>query len=192
MYKKEDKNVEFGGGGTDKGALFGVLLILVAIVGYVFFARPVAEDVNAMKNDLVAKNIEVEELRQEVALFEKAKEDLEAVTEVQRRESLQAVPFGMSQDDVIRDLLSIARGNDVVLRSVSFSRGSSGLEGVGILRINAGFEGSYDKLTSFLRGLENNARIFKVTSINVQVRQLEFVDLEMASFSLSIETFYQK
>ncbi len=191
MNENKNENIEFGRS-SDKGSLFGILLILLALVAYVFFARPVSADVSSMRNEVASKQHEVEEVRSEIERYEQAQEELELATEVQRRASLRAVPVEMDQDEVIRDLLNIAGDNGVTLRSVSFSRGSSGMPGIGVLRVNAGFEGDYNELTSFLEGLETNTRIFRVASINVQVRQLDFADLERASFSLGIETFYQQ
>lgn len=177
---------------SNKGVLIGSLLTLFAIGGYVFFTMPVAAEVSSLKDEVSVKENRVEDLRSRIAALEEAKEEYQLTTEVQRRESLRAVPVGMNQDDVIRDLMDIGERENVTLRSISFSRGSSGLDGIGLLRISAGFEGSYDELTDFLRSLETNTRIFRVSSINVQVRRLDFADLERAAFSLTIETFYQQ
>ncbi len=190
MFKNDDDNMNLSNR-SDKMTLFGILLVFLAVAVYVFFAKPVGAEVSAIKDRIASKNIEMEDLKSDLAEYEEAKEELELVTEVQRRESLRAVPVNIDQDEVIRDLLKIAEDNNIILRSIGFSK--SGTAGdAKVLRINAGFEGGYDDLTRFLRGLETNSRLFRVVSINVQVRKLDFIDYEEVSFSLGIETFYQQ
>jgi hypothetical protein len=191
MFKNDDENVNVSPY-ADKTTLFGILLILLAVAVYVFFAKPVGAEVSLIKNQVVVKENEIETLKTELAKFEEAKEELQLVTEVQRRESLRAIPVNIDQDEVIRDLLKIAEANNIVLRSISFSKSEGATRDAKILRINAGFEAGYNDLTRFLRGLETNSRLFRVVSINVQVRKLDFIEYEGVSFSLGIETFYQQ
>ncbi len=177
---------------SNRSTLIGILIIVVSVVLYTFLARPVANEADSIKADISTKTVELEVLKDKVATFEKQQDELELTTEVQRLEILKAVPLEMDQDEVIRDVIEIADTHDVVLRSISFGKGSSQYEGVGSLRINASFEGNYTDLTDFLQGLEQNARMFKVDSISVQINRLDITDIERASFSLVIESFYQQ
>lgn len=191
MFDKNNNDIEFKKE-SNAGALIGVLLILAAITGYVFLAKPVMTDAATKKVEVTTKEQELTDLKAQVEEFEKSKSELQLATEVQRRESLNAVPVEVDQDEVIRDLMGIAEKNNILLSSIGFSKGVSTQEGVGILRISSSFEGNYNDLTNFLQGLETNPRIFRVATINVQIRKLDFVDIERANFSLSIETFYQQ
>ena len=44
----------------------------------------------------------------------------------------------------------------------------------------------------FLEGIENNGRLFKVNSINVQLSTLDLLGFERATFTLTMEAFYQE
>lgn len=177
---------------SNKGTLFGVLLFLAAICLYVFVARPLSADLQVMKADIVSKNEQIDELQEKLGQLQAAEEELDITSEVERIESLKAVPVGVQQDEVIRDILEIADDNDVSLNSISFGKSGSQEDGVSSLTIAASFAGNYADLTSFLEGLEQNDRLFKVDSISVQVSRLDISDIERANFSLSISAFYQE
>ncbi|MFH1284570.1 MAG: hypothetical protein ABIH78_03215 [Candidatus Peregrinibacteria bacterium] len=175
-------------------ALLGGLLIIVSIAGYAFYTRSLSTDVSAMQADIDTKNQRVSELTAQIATFQKAEEEFDLSTEVSKIETEKSVPLGVNQDDVIRDLISISDTYDVNLNSLSFGIGASASDEVGILRVNASFEGNYADLISFLEGIENNpyGRLFKVTSITVSISQFETSAIQRATFSLSMESYYQQ
>lgn len=175
-----------------KSQLFGLLLLVFAVTGYVVFLRPLSAQIDTLKTDLVTKTGQVDTLKLQIDEFEKAEKELELGTEVQRLEILKAVPTQLDQDEVIRDIVDIAETYDIELKSISFGKGGTKHEGVGALRISASFEGNYTDLTDFLEGLEQNARLFKVDSISVQINKLDITDIERANFALTIESFFQQ
>ncbi|MDA1061227.1 MAG: type 4a pilus biogenesis protein PilO [bacterium] len=191
LEKNLDKEIEIRSR-SNIGTLIGLFIVVASVVLYVFLAGPVATEADTIKADISTKSAELVVLKEKVASFEKSQEDLELTTEVQRLEILKAVPLEMDQDEVIRDVIEISDTYDVKLKSISFGKGSSRYEGVGSLRINASFEGNYTDLTDFLQGLEQNARMFKIDSISVQINKLDITDIERANFSLVIESFYQQ
>lgn len=174
------------------GTLIGVLLILAVIVGYFFYTKPLGADISVVEDDISAKTGEIEVLKQQIADFESAEEELGISTEVQKLESLRAIPADMRQDEVIKDIINITETYDTGLKSLSFGEGSSGYEGINSLRINASFEGNYSDLVSFLEGIEQNPRIFKIESINIQLDELDILNLKRATFSLSMEAFFSE
>lgn len=177
---------------SKKKHLIGILLILVAVLGYVFYSSPLSDYVSGIEANVTSKSAEIEQLRQQVTDLTAAEEELEVTTEVQRRQSLMSIPVNMEQDEVIRDLIGIAEAYDVELNSISFGEGSSDAEGVSSLRINASFAGNYSDLISFLEGIEENDRFLKVDSISAQVSRINVFDIERVTFSLSIEAFFQQ
>lgn len=177
---------------SGKKSIFGVLFILIAVAGFVFLARPLARETSAVKADVLSKQTEIEVLQTQLEDLKKAEKDLELSTEVQRLESLKAIPTDMNQDEVIRDLIEIADTYDIELSSISFGRGTGEKEEIGVLQVNAGFEGNYLDLIDFLEGLEQNARLFKVNTISVQVSELSVGNIKRANFNLTIETYFQK
>ncbi|MBI2634535.1 type 4a pilus biogenesis protein PilO [Candidatus Peregrinibacteria bacterium] len=175
------------------GTIIGVFLIIASILGYVFFIKPLAEEVDTAQADIFSKQAEVQRLTTQLEILDKAEDEFQLTTEVKRLESLKAVPVSSDQDGVIKDIVEIAGANDVILNSISFSQDTGGkAETVGKLRINASFEGNYSDLVNFLEGLEQNARLFQVDSINVQLRDVVAAGLTRANFSLTFETFFQK
>ncbi|NIA01812.1 MAG: hypothetical protein GWP15_00335, partial [Nitrospirae bacterium] len=159
------------------GTLIGIFLILIAIVGYLFYTKSLVVDVSAMEADITSKEAEIESIKSEIDGFENAEEELGIATEVQKLESLRAIPSTMKQDEVIRDIIQITDTYDIELRSLSFGEGNSAYDGVDALRINASFEGNYTDLVTFLEGVEQNARLFKIESINVQLNELDVLDI---------------
>lgn len=175
-----------------KGLLTGVLLILVSLGIYSFALNPFAAKISDVKDEVEAKEIAVEDLKADIAELMQAEKDLDLSTEVQKLEIFNSIPVGINQDDVIRDLLAIAEDHDVELNSISFGKGSAGAERIGSLRINSSFEGNYTDLIGFLQGIEQNARLFKVTAINVQLEELSISTVTRANFTLTMEAFYQE
>jgi len=174
---------------SSTGSVVGALLILVSIATYVFFLRGVAMQVSAVQTDISAKTDEVTAIQKEIDDFKMAEETYGVTTSVQKNLSLNAVPIGLNQDEVIEDLISVTESYDTELNSLSF--GTSVDEDVSVLRVNASFEGNYSDLVSFLQGLERNARVFSVKSISVQISDIDILDLQKATFSLAMEAYYQ-
>lgn len=174
------------------GSLVGVLLILLVVGGYAFYVRSLANEVDAGKIDLSEKIDQVEALELEIETLDAAKEELGLTSEVAQIEIQRSIPPGMNQDEVIRDLIEIGETHDIILSSISFGQGATDQENIASLRVNASFEGNYNDLINFLEGLEQNARLFVVNSISVQLSRLAISDIQRANFSLSIEAFFQQ
>ncbi len=172
-------------------SLIGVLLLIGSVAAYAFFVRPMWEDYGSAKADITTKEDKVSELSEKLDSYKNAEKTMDLETEVQKLTLLKSVPIGVNQDEVIEDLVDIAEEHEISLRSVSFGLSDGFYESVGALRINASFEGVYGDLITFLKGIETNSRLFKVTSISVQVSQFEDLDVKQVTFSLSIDAFYQ-
>ena len=172
-------------------SLIGILLLIGSVAAYAFFVRPLWDEYSVAKADITSKEDMVKELSDKIDSYRDAETAMDLETEVQKLTLLNSVPIGVNQDEVIEDLVDVAAENEIVLRSVSFGLSEGYYEQVGALKINASFEGGYGDLINFLKGIENNSRLFKVTSISVQVSQFEDLDIKKVTFSLSIDAFYQ-
>lgn len=179
-------------GSSNKGALVGIFLILLVVFGYVFYTKGVASNVSQMNADITSKNLQIESSKAKVAEMTKAEKELDLSSEVKKTELLKSVPKDVAQDQMIRDIIDTSRLHDIKLNSIGFGKGASSKEGVGSLRINASFEGSYNDLVSFLESLEQNARVLIVDSISVQLGKTDLLDSTRATFSLSMQAFYLK
>lgn len=172
--------------------IIGSLLIILAVAAYVFYVRPFSASVDVLKADIAAKEEEVKALSAKVQQYEAATKELGLSNEVERFEVTNSIPAGVRQDEVIRDLIDIAELNKISLSSLSFGKGKTQKEGISSLRISSSFSGSYEDLLDFLKSIEQNARLLRINSINVQLTKLDVLALERATFSLSMEAFFQE
>ena len=177
---------------VNKKSLVGVLFLLISVLVYVFFVRSMATNINESKAMVLDKTKEALELKVQLGELQKAEEELDLSTEVARIAVLKSIPTQVDQDQLIKDLINIADEYAIALKSISFSKGGSPDAKIGSISVSASFEGNYLDLIDFLHGLESNARILKVNSISVQLSKSDFSDLQVANFSLNIETFYQQ
>lgn len=177
---------------SSKAPLIGVFFVLISIAAYVFYTSGLADDRALTQISLDGKVRELEVLQSREAALLSAQEELDLTSTVDQFTSIAAIPTSIDQDEILKTLTETAKNYDIILKSISFSRSDSPIEGVGTLRVNSSFEGSYGDLLSFLTGLEQNERLFKINSISVQINRNGISDLERTNFSLNIDTFYQK
>lgn len=175
----------------NKGGLVGAVMVVAAIAVYVFVGRGFAEEKSTLQVELDSKMAELSVFTAQEQEIESASAELNLTSTVEQFTSLNAIPANIDQDEVIRTLIDIAERFDIDLSAINFSRASSELDSVDVLRVNASFSGNYGDLIDFLEGIEESDRLFKVSSINVQVAETGITGLERANFSLSIDTFYQ-
>lgn len=176
----------------DVQALVGVVLILVSVLVYTFVTRSVSDAVTLTQTEVATKTTTVNTLQSQIDEFKKAEEEFNLSSTVNKEKSLLAVPTKMYQDQIIKDVVGIAASYDITLRSLSFGKGFSNKQSVSSLQINAGFEGNYNDLVTFLKGIEQNPRKIRVNSISVQVGVMDLSLAKRASFTLAMEAFYQK
>ena len=176
---------------SNKGPLVGVFFVVLSLALYSLLVSPLSDRVEAAESDIATKNAELTEVTEKIAEYERAQEEFELTTEVQRLNSLKAIPLGVEQDDALRDVIDIAGSYDITLNSISFGKGNTQIDDINSLRINASFEGNYNDLIDFLEGLEQNARLFVVENISVQITRLDISNIERANFSLTIQSFFQ-
>jgi Tfp pilus assembly protein PilO len=177
---------------SNKGTLIGVFLVVVAIAGFSILAKPIADNVSELETSILNTEAEITTIDAKIVEFQAAEEEFDLSTEVQRLESLKAIPLGINQDEVIRDVMEIAENYDIALNSISFGTGKTEIDAIYSLRVNASFEGNYNDLIDFLEGLEQNGRVFVVENISVQVSTLDISKIERASFSLTMEAYFQE
>lgn len=168
------------------------MLIILSVVASVFYVRPFSASVDALKTDIEVKEAELVTVTVKVAEYENATKELGLSNEVERFEVTNSIPAGVLQDEVIRDLIDISELNKISLSSLSFGKGPTQKAGISSLRISSSFSGSYENLLGFIKGIEQNARLLRINSINVQLTKLDVLALERATFSLSMEAFFQE
>lgn len=184
---------EYGGGGKLKKALplIGIVLLIVSVSAYALFVRSEMDDYSKVKADISTKSERVAQLKKQIDTYKETEKKMDLTTEVQKKTLINSIPVGVNQDGIIEDLVKIAGDNDVKLKSVSFGVSRGDETKVGVVKMNASFEGNYNDLLNFLEGIEENARFFKVTSISVQVNDVSGLDIKRVTFSLSLDAYYQ-
>ena len=179
--------------GTSRATSFiGMFLILLSVLAFVLFVRPLATSVDNIKADVVGKTDELDGLKQQVADMEKAENSLGFTSELQRLEMMRSIPVGLKQDEAIKDIVQLSKDHSITLTSIGFGKGMTDKAKIGSLQVNASFDGTYEDLIEFLRALEQNARMFRVNSISVQLINTDVVGLKRAVFALAMDTFYQE
>jgi len=191
-YEPNQSSGYTGGGGVKRiMSLVGVVMLIAAVSTYAFYVRPQMQDYSKVKADITSKSERIEKLKTQITTYKDTEKKMDLTTEVQKKTLINSIPIGVNQDGIIEDLVKIADENDVNLKSVSFGVSRSDETKVGVVKMNASFEGNYNDLLNFLEGIEENARFFKVTSINVQVSEVPDLDIKKVMFSLSIDAYYQ-
>ncbi|MEK7672644.1 MAG: type 4a pilus biogenesis protein PilO [Patescibacteria group bacterium] len=171
--------------------LVAMLLIVGSVAFYILYTKNISAELNTAQANLTDKTVELAEKTKQFDEISSAEESLDLTNEVARNDILKKVPSKMQQDQVITDIIDISEENGIKLASIGFSRSNSSDAKVSSLNVTASFEGNYLNLTDFLEAIEENARLFKVNSISVQINKLDLSDVERAFFTLNIETFYQ-
>jgi len=184
---------EYGGGGKLKKALplIGIVMLIFSVSAYALFVRSEMDDYSKVKADISTKSERVAQLKKQIDTYKETEKKMDLTTEVQKKTLINSIPVGVNQDGIIEDLVKIASENDVKLKSVSFGVSRGDETKVGVVKMNASFEGNYNDLLNFLEGIEENARFFKVTSISVQVNDVSGLDIKRVTFSLSLDAYYQ-
>lgn len=111
-----------------------------------FFVRGLSNKTDEVKANVLAATQQVEALKKQIADFDSAEKKMGVTTSVQRLELEKAVPIGIKQDEIIKQVVEISDANSITLSSIGFSKGSTEQEKIGSLQINASFEGTYEDL----------------------------------------------
>jgi|GEM_PF-888862 len=169
----------------------GALLIVLSVAFYFIFTTQLKEKFDVAKAEVTVKEAKLTELNGEIGKYQEAQKKMGVETEVQKVALVNSIPVGLNQDKVIEDLYKIAKANEIDLKSLSFGVSEGVYSAVGALRINSSFEGNYSDLINFLEGIEDNLRLFKVSSVNVQINEGEEGESKRVTFSLTIDAYYQ-
>jgi len=166
--------------------LLAVLFLVVTVVSVVSFINPMQAEVDSLQVQLDEKETQVVDLTSQIATLEVMRDELGS-SGVSEEKLLLQVPYGVEQDQLIKDLSDLASEAGIELHGMSFSA----LEGdsTGSITISASFDGDYEDLIGFLDAVESNSRKLRVRSINVQLTDENSV--AHANFSLLMEAYYQ-
>lgn len=169
--------------------LIGVGLLILALIVGVFILQPVRSNVADLSAQLVSEQSDFELLQAELAHLQSMEANL-PVAEVERARILGAVPVGFNQDNLVNELDELADGLDVDLNAMSFSEQASD-SSAQTVNITASFTGRYSDLLSLFDALEKNPRLLKVSSIGVQLSDVNEEGEQLMNFGVTLEAYYQ-
>lgn len=172
-------------------SVISLILLIASILVGVFFWQPMRDRVAEQSALLASQQQELTALEKQVADLVSLEADL-PVSEVERERILDTVPTQLAQDDLVEDLSSVADKVGISLNSMTFSlHPASKSDEADVVSIMANFNGNYDDLVTLLKALENNKRLFKVTSIGVQLGEVTEQGQQMI-FTVALEAYYQE
>ncbi|MBU2524615.1 type 4a pilus biogenesis protein PilO [Patescibacteria group bacterium] len=178
-----------------------IVLFLIVISGVIFYVLPLADALERYNAENATQKVQLTELNEkltELQTYEKTYKSVDA------SKLLAEVPEEINQSGLIEDFHKIAGANNIIYSSLSFGLQRSVDPGINAVTVHASFEGDYDDLQNFLKGLEVNGRKMIVKNIGVQLGEtveVEKIDsttdekvMELkknAVFTLTIEAYYQ-
>ncbi len=162
-----------------------VLVMLIAVPLAVFPLNGKLDDAKSLRDDVLGKKAGVQ---QQLKVLQDAETALSGVSEVKQSEYLDAIPDGVQQDTLIKNLNDLATKYGVVLSGVQFGL-SDTQELPKRVNMSASFQSGYSDLLEFLRAIEANRRRIHVKTISVQV--IPQASTSAVNFSLEMEAFYQ-
>ncbi|MBI2463999.1 type 4a pilus biogenesis protein PilO [Candidatus Peregrinibacteria bacterium] len=168
-----------------KTRIFTLFLLLVIVALWVFYIRPVQTKIDSLTAQRDERQKEIQEL-------EKQAQELEALKisfpedKASRQLILAQVPAQSEQDRIVRLFDTLASRFHITFQDMNFTLGEDFIEGVAILSISSSFQGSFSDLLAFLKALEEEHRI-----IRVKTMQIERHDDGSSTFHLRMESYYQ-
>ncbi|MCC6643539.1 type 4a pilus biogenesis protein PilO [Candidatus Peregrinibacteria bacterium] len=175
---------------NQKSNVFSLLLLLLIVAIGLFWFKPNWDEVSALQVTETAKATQKDALAKQIQELKDAQANLAGTSEINQATVLTAIPENYGQDQLINQIVDIAKKNDVNLSSISFSVQTNSQDAIKKSTISLSMTGSEADLLRLLRGLESNPRKLVVRNVTVQLGRTE--NLERANFNISMDAFYQK
>lgn len=174
---------------SNKSSLISLLLLVFILVVGLVFLKPTWDDVTQLNLGKEEKQTKKTSLQTELQNLRNLEANFQSGTEVGKSKVLSAIPERLEQDKLITQITNIAKKNDVVLNSISFSIPATSTQAIKKATVSANLAGGYSDLISFLRSIEGNERKLIVKAVTVQFGQTE--GIARANFNVSMEAYYQ-
>ena len=169
-----------------------LLLVLAILVIYMYYIRPAQAELALKQQAYVESEQKLHDLQNSVATLTELKSSIPE-SAAQRQLLLAQVPSDVDQDGLIKDLNRLAGNRGIELKNIGFSLGKIDQDtGVGVMTMSTGFEGTYQDLINLLADMEKNVRKMRVKNISVQVLEVSRDVSANVTFTLAIESYYQR
>lgn len=164
--------------------LISILLLMLIVIGSVFFVLPLRDNIAELKVEKVTANESLLALQTEYDELNALSEEI-SKSEATQEALKKAVPAGMQQDELILELVDMAEKAGFNAKVLSFSKREDQTYG-SALGISLSLTGDYEKLIAYLQLIEGAERLFDVSSITVQRTSTSAI-----TFGLNLEAYYQ-
>lgn len=162
----------------------GLLFLVALVVLFLFHTRPTQRNLR----DLGIKTSQFSEEVKKLGGAKTARGRDGALSEVEQRELVAAIPQTLEQDMIIRGLTNAAKTADVNINAVTFTLQKN--TDIPTVTISAGFQGTPQNIVRFLKLIEVNPRKFMVQ--DAAVSRVETAGgLELLNLNLTIQAFYR-
>jgi Tfp pilus assembly protein PilO len=165
--------------------ILGVIILIAVIVGIFMFLLPKKDEFNTNNTKAIQQQIELTSLKTQLSKIESLESEFSG-GEVTKKDFLYLIPEEVEQDQVIESLAQISDENKVAINSMSFGLGLEPDAGINMLNITLNISGAHQNLISFIEGLEDGGRKFKVETLSVQIleNRLENMSINIKSYFL--------
>lgn len=169
-----------------KSHIVGLVLLLLVVIGWVFYVRPLKQKVTNLNTSQSEKEIILTDLTKQAAELTTLNDSLPQ-DEVEKQRLLLNIPTSLEQYNLIQYFDSVSRNYDLRFNNMNFTVSSDLTEEVGRIEITATFEGEKNDISDFFKVLEKSSRKILVKSF-----QLRFDKDGNSVFDLQMEAYYQK
>lgn len=171
--------------------LINLLIAIAAVVLFIFHTIPAQKETGRLRGEFEQAQKEIAQIQDEIA--GKGPESQEDLSEVDKKELSSLVPEKLNQDAIITNLNAMAKATDISFNALTFSlqKNENGPQAVSIA---AGFQGTGDNMTRFLKLIETNSRKFIVKNVSLSKSDAneENSSLNVVNLNLSLQAFYRK
>ncbi|MFO0781183.1 MAG: type 4a pilus biogenesis protein PilO [Candidatus Gracilibacteria bacterium] len=173
----------------NQNSVLPIVLLAVVFFGALFFVKPLWDDVGSLSLGRDDKMQQRDQLSTELQHLQTIQQSMNEASEVSRQTTLNAIPQRLDQDKLITDLTTIAKTNDIILNSVTFSINAASTEKIKRATMNANLTGNLSGLLDFLKGVEANARKMSVKTVSVQTGTTD-TGIPRVNFNINLDTYY--
>lgn len=186
-------------------AILALTFIFVAFLIFLNFIRPVYNETQALRVEILNKQREIESKKVIINQFESLIQEYQSQTQLQENLSL-ILPQHPNVAEALIQISGLLDSNDISLLSFNISNPVNNafdyvgddennfkfLKPVGWFEINLKGAGAYSNIQKFLSQLESNIRLFSIKNINIsRIKTQDKNEFNNLFFDITVVSYYQ-
>ncbi|MBU1445648.1 hypothetical protein KKD70_00075 [Patescibacteria group bacterium] len=164
--------------------ILGVIILITVVVGIFMFLLPKKDEFDGNNIKATQQQAQLTSLKSQLAKIEALESEFSG-GEVTKKDFLYLIPEDIEQDQIIETFANISEENKVSINSMSFGIGLEPDAAINMLNISLNVSGAHQNLISFIEGLEESGRKFKVETLSVQI-----LENKLENMSISIKSYF--